>query len=240
MKKTIEIVEDQEALRDAIRYVLLAADTASSRYTLQSVLIEYDTDGGIAVVATDGRRIHYVRCANAQSENLNRPILLPLKLAKWIANLSKAKRSQLTITVNEDGEISVKAWKGRNGREENNAQGMEEKGRYPTWRLLIENDHDKQEGTIAGNATDLTELFRPDYSLQIDLDGVDVCVGRIRRVKPHSLEVDGITSIAMNPDFMADALSLPGQAVVQFNGPETVVRVLTGNSVAAIMPFNGD
>jgi len=236
MQNKIEIVECQVTLRNAIRYALLAADKEKSRYALQTVLIEYDTNGGIAVVGTDGRRIHYVRCDNAITENLNRQILLPLNVAKWIARLPKADRKKMTLIIDQNGAVLVSAWRGRKGAEIATKHGREDTGRYPNWRLLLEAYCDGQEGKITGKATALVELFQPDYVARIDIDGVDVRLGSIQTIKPQSFEIEGSTSIAVSPEFMADALSLPDTVVVQLNGPDNIVRVFGQNTVAGIMP----
>jgi DNA polymerase-3 subunit beta len=121
-----------EQLAHAIRSVLVAADTESSRYALGAVLIEVATGGKVSLVATDGRRLHLAEIENAV--NLDPSVtLLPARAAGILYSLATAGGQEMVEIDASDREVVCTC-----GGVTLTARLTE--GRFPKWRDVLPKD----------------------------------------------------------------------------------------------------
>ena len=121
-----------EQLAHAIRSVLVAADTESSRYALGAVLIEVATGGKVSFVATDGRRLHLAEIENAV--NLDPSVtLLPARAAGILYSLATAGGQEMVEIDASDREVVCTC-----GGATLTARLTE--GRFPKWRDVLPKD----------------------------------------------------------------------------------------------------
>jgi DNA polymerase III sliding clamp (beta) subunit (PCNA family) len=116
---------DAKQLREALSYCLLAVDTDSTRWALGGILWDNET-----LVATDGRRMHYVSVPSVQlhdREALSAPII-PAKSVKAVLAAMKTADSVSVEFTRDSVFVYFDEWTIK-------ARLLE--GRFPSWREII-------------------------------------------------------------------------------------------------------
>jgi DNA polymerase III sliding clamp (beta) subunit (PCNA family) len=158
-------------LAEMLEYCLLATDPDSSRFALGACLIEFhpETETGIVVVGTDGRRLHY---ATYGSEHSSLPKHSALIGGEDLATLAKASANSKVVKIELTAEdVDEKTIRDASNEEPprdvrsqrvivtcDNTQFCFKlvNGRFPNWRQVIPADV----VTVAtGNALGLRSLF---------------------------------------------------------------------------------
>lgn len=135
-------------------HLLPAVDSESSRYALGGVLIDCEGAGAPAfAVATDGRRMHVARFANAAT-GAGTAIVSPRLLTAFVAAAKATARAAgrkapaagdaVTLTLSTGG--ASLAWVCGDGHAATIARRME--GRFPDWRRVIGDEPDNVACTV--------------------------------------------------------------------------------------------
>lgn len=248
MPSTISV--NQSSLRNAMAYAMKAADSDSSRYAMNGVLLEQADDGRLVLVGCDGRRIHDVTIpAEFSGDTLASPYdsdwtdsdkrlpIIPLDICRKIAALPRSHRQPAQIIVYRVG-VAVHAHKGRGSQPKPvTFAGDCCKGRYPRWHDYKRHDNVRPEATITGPAGSLADIFDPQPTLAVSING-SLQTGKVQTVAPpDGVKYTGAAAVELDPAFMADALSARGPAVVEISHHTAPVHVTIGEAFhACVMP----
>lgn len=216
--QTTKIRVNAKTFKANLSAAYIASDQVSTRYALNSVLLEYSPDG-IKLVATDGRRLHVVELPPVAIDSViesKGKYLLDNETCKAVLSCS----SKGIIVLEFEGDsLRIIYPTGRKGEIIKERTQQEQPGRFPQWRDVFPMDAE-----FVGKIEGKVELWREWFKVVSDPTSIFTfkdngdCTIKAHYSKPqtpfkfwasgHDFEC------CFNPRFIADTLEGENDAMV--------------------------
>lgn len=225
--------------RDTLGYIIKAVSTDETRFVLNAVLFSKS-----AIVATDGRRLHWIEnprniCDMSKDENAEPGALVPIKaltVALTIQDACGRKKAPMTfqhrdgtsiIQIKDAGTITTK-----------NIEGT-----YPNWRQVIPTQA-KHKVTVHApkELHDFckTWLKLADASSSVKLDGAELSAKSEEGfTMSETIDVTpaDAAAICFNPQYMIEATMGTDTSVLAINDEFKPIVITNDDYSAVIMPM---
>jgi DNA polymerase-3 subunit beta len=224
----------------AIKSVIYACDTDSSRYALGAVLVEVAGDE-CTFVATDGRRLSTATAEHDQAVDPSET-LIPVRAAKLMARLADSLKGEDSVQLEKSGGSIIATI----GKTVVSAQIVQ--GRFPRWRDVFPARDVKAavvDRLLLGGAVTAAAIVTSEQSKGVDFSFAGTGIG-LRGVSSEYGESDvtvdivepgETTKIKLDPVFVREFLSgLPGD-----EEPNVEIEVVDATSAAVFRcgPYRG-
>ncbi len=220
----------QKELIEMISQTIFAVSDDETRYYMNGVYLEHE-DNTLSMVATDGRRLSYIK-SEFDNENISfDPVIIPVKILNLIKKLSSGE-GLISLAVTENN-IFVKF---DNQKLSSNLI----KGQFPNYKRVIP---ESQEYEVKINRTQLVEALKrvsllvEQKSRRIFLNFVDNSIilnSEESEIGIAKEEVECVfngphTSIALNYMYLMDPLKV-------IEDDEVIIRFTEANKAITIIP----
>lgn len=251
----------QSDLTHAFALAVRAIDCESSRFALGAVRIERVDGNRMAVVGTDGRRMHiaYVDIIGGDSEPFE--ALIPAATARKLAKLPTSGKRQAMVDLEPSILRAVfSVGRGRKAAKPERIECVLAEGHYPRWADVIPNRNHEPGQTITGQASDLAELWERPQGVTLTLNGSiartmsrelvsenhwadDKTCRWERRQRKTSVRWSGEATFCFDPDYMLDYLTAfedEAPLSISLDGSDNaaVLSNASGSRKAVIMPLS--
>ena len=209
---------ERDTLREMIHRTAFAAAREKTRYALHGVLFKVKKDN-LTMVATDGRRLAYVRKKAAKATKEEHSVIVPSKAMRELEKLTEAAEEPVKLRI---GERSIIAKVGHTVLSSRLVEGQ-----FPDYEAVIPKDCDKKMSLGADrflSAIRRAALFTGEEARSIRLHltkGKMLLLAESPDLGKAEIELEldykeGEVEIGFNPDFLADALRVVGPAEIKF------------------------